>query len=263
MRYLSSFYWQQEEPAATSLVLQQFVYRRGKTPGLFACLCTDRQMGQGAENAPNAYLAERLSYWFQTEGRELFRRDKNEECMETRQRLARVIAQADEDLERHRLHKTEPHKDYAYVRDEICRKPDLIGLLSMGERFLLFNRGEQNAYLLNRRFERVHCRCLTGQEKPGMGENLQEAEQKPGIGESLQLLSGEMETGIGLLLATEDFSRKLSRNQLEECLSVKEMERTENVKGRLRELGEEAARKGGQHMGTVLLLTRGGREYGV
>lgn len=291
MRYLSSFYWQQEEPAATSLVLQQFVHRKGKEPGMFACICTDRRAaedirktaenagqsaedmwqsaenaGQSVENTGNAYLAERLTYWFQTEGRELFRMDKSEEVMETRKRLVEVIAQADEDWERYCF-----HKGYAHEGDAICLKPDLIGLISAGERFLLFYRGKQGAYLLNRRFERVHCRCLTGQDETEEGKKLPKTEKKvlksegkmQKMSEELQLFSGEMEPGIGLLLATEDFSKKLEKRQLEECLSVKEMERTENVKGRLRELGEEAARKGGHHMGAVLLLTRGGKEYGV
>ncbi len=32
MQYQSSYYWQQEVPAQTSLVVQQLMYRKGKIP---------------------------------------------------------------------------------------------------------------------------------------------------------------------------------------------------------------------------------------
>lgn len=325
MRYLSSFYWQQEEPALTSLALQQLVYRRRREPGIFACICTDRGMGQngkillgmrqkermfsGAEQnrertsegtqdlreyihaavTGNAYLSQRLTYWFQTEGRDLFRRDRSGESVETRERLKRVIAQADGDWERY-LVKADPNKE-GKKAGKVCRKPDLIGLLGAGERFLLFSRGKQRAYLLNRRFERVHCSLLVGEDPEqddDMGQQAAEwrreaeqdrweyamereaemdSRQMTGAEHAqegrLQLLGGGMEPGIALLLATEEFAGKLSVSQMEQCLSVKELEKTENVRGRLRELGEEAARNGGHHLGAVLLMTRRGKEDGI
>ena len=236
MKYLSSYYWQQEEPAATSLVLQHFVYRKGRQPGIFACICTVSSWKEGGSNVSNAYFAERLTCWFQEEGRELFRMDHSELFTKTRERLEQVISQIDEDL-----------TSYASrIGQNGSPAPDIVGLLGMGERFLLFFRGEQKAYLLNKRFEHVHCKCLTESEKKGV----------------LQIISGEMEKGIGILLTTKGFPENLSVRQMEECLSVKELGRTENVKGRLRELGEEAARQGGRHLGAVLLLTGKGGNYG-
>ena len=226
MKYLSSYYWQQEEPAETSLVLQHFVYRKGKLPGLFACICTG-----------SAYFTEQLTYWFQTEGRELLRLDSSPDLDKTKAKIQQIISRIDSDL-----------AEFASCKKiEACKNTHFIGMLSIGKRFLIFSRGELRAYLLNRRFERVHCKCLTPQK-----EN-----------EELQIMSGDMETGIGLLLSTRSFAQNLEREQIKTCLSVKELTRTENVKGRLRELGEEAARQGGRHMGAILLLTCGGKEYGV
>lgn len=236
MKYLTSYYWQQEEPAATSLVLQHFVYRKGRQPGIFACICTVSSWKEGGSNVSNAYFAERLTCWFQEEGRALFRMDHSELFTKTRERLEQVISQIDKDLMNHAV----------LAGQDGSPTLDIVGLLGMGERFLLFFRGEQKGYLLNKRFEHVHCKCLTESEEKG----------------KLHMISGEMEKGIGVLLVTKEFPENLSVRQMEECLSVKELEKTENVRGRLRELGEEAVRQGGHHLGAVLLLTGKGGNYG-
>lgn len=235
MKYLTTYYWQQEETSATSLVLQQFVFRKDGQHGIFACICTARVWEEDEERAcaEKNYFAKQLTDWFQREGRKLFYEDNSEEFVRTKKKMERVIARTDSEMAKYAAHRT---SDY--------EPPHFIILLGVGGRFLLFCRGAQKAYLLNRRFEHVHCKCLTEQEKR----------------EDLQIISGEMECGIGLLLATEDFVERVTAQQLKECLSVKELARTANRKGRLRELGEEAARQGGRHMGAILLLTDVGKE---
>lgn len=230
MEYLSSFYWQQESPAETSLVLQHFVYRKGKKPGLFTCICTEQVREETGEVPGNVFFLNGLHHWFQGEGRKQFLKEKGESASETGIRLERLLEQLDREWGVYLESKCQTSK----------RQPDLIGLICQDERFLLFYRGDKvKAYLMNKRFGRTHCKCLTEQESIS----------------KLQIAEGRMESGIAVLIATAEYSGSLSEKQLKECLSVQEMTRTENVKARLRELGEEAVRQGGRHMGAVLVLT--------
>lgn len=230
MEYLSSFYWQQESPAETSLVLQHFVYRKGKKPGLFACICTEK-VQEGTGEAPgHVFFLNGIHHWFQDEGRKLFQKEKGESVSETGIRLEQLLEQLDREWGVYLESKCQTSK----------RQPDLIGLICQEDRFLLFNRGEKvKAYLMNKHFGRTHCKCLTNQETVS----------------KLQIVEGRMEPGVAVLIATAEYCGSLSEKQLKECLSVQEMTRTENVKARLRELGEEAVRQGGRHMGAVLVLT--------
>ena len=230
MEYLSSFYWQQESPAWTSLVLQHFVYRKGKKTGLFTCICTEQEQEGTGEVPGHVFFLNGLHHWFQAEGRKLFLKEKGERASETGIQLEQLLEQLD--------------REWGVYLESKCqasrRRPDLIGLICQEERYLLFYRGGKvKAYMMNKCFGRTHCKCLTNQEAVS----------------KLQIAEGRMEPGIAVLIATAEYCGSLSEKQLKECLSVQEMTRTENVKARLRELGEEAVRQGGRHMGAVLVLT--------
>lgn len=230
MQYLSTYYWQQEEHARTSLMLQQLMYRKGKVPVLFACICTDTKEG---ESLGNVYYAEQLTEWFQNEGRELLLRSRGENSSVIEMAFRQKLLQTDCEFREYMRHNWLTNYDMA-EKAAIA----VISLLCIGDSFLLFQRGRVGAYLLNTRLGHAHCKKLTVSDS-----------------QDYVILSGEMEKNIGLLLVTEDFESKLSRQQLEECLSVTESLSPQRYRRRLEELGEEAGRQGGRHMGAVLLVT--------
>lgn len=221
MKYLTSYYWQQEEKSRTSLVLQHLVYRWGKVPVLFACLCS------AEEEREHSYFAEQLSAWFQNTGRELLMTNRENEAQIIAQIYA-VIAQIDKEL-----------ADNRQIRHDISKaKLSVAGILCVADCYFFFYRGRIKAYLLNERFGRASCRKITE-------ENCEE----------LQILSGTMEKNIGLLLATEDFGKGLSEVQIRECLAVKALTGTRTCERHLQELGQVSEENGGRHMGAVLLVT--------
>lgn len=226
MQYLSSYYWQEEVPALTSLVLQQLVHRKKNEPFLFSCIAVGELQGKGLYNA---HFVEQMTEWFRTEGRKLLFGRKQNQFEEIERELRKEIMRVDEELS-------------AYVRAkglEEVKRISVIGLLCVRNRFWLFQRGETRAYLLNAKFDRANCRSLLGTDN-----------------KQLTIQSGMMEPGIGLLLATEDFVAKLSKGQLEECLSVRELQGVSGIHRRLAELGAQARQEGARNMGAVLLVTK-------
>lgn len=216
MQYLSSYYWQQEESARTCLILQQLIHRKGKVPVLFSCICTDTQ---GGAHEGNVYFVEQLTEWFRTKGQELLWKSRKENFTA----IEKAFLQKTDQIER----------EYVALKELSA-----IGLLCIEDYFLLFQWGNTGAYLLNTGFNHSHCKTLVAQGNT-----------------EITVQSGKMEKNIGILLVSEDFCNKLSKQQLEECLSVKEIHTSQKCARRLEELGREAERKGGRHMGAVFLVT--------
>lgn len=111
--------------------------------------------------------------------------------------------------------------------------------LCVGELFFLWGRGKQKIWLLNTRFGKPHRRALFSEEEQNDGE----------------MLSGALEHGVGILLATKEFGEGIGTEQLNACLAVKELDRESKVEKRLKELGEESERKGKEHVAAVLVVT--------
>ncbi len=151
---------------------------------------------------------------------------KQQEVSKIESILRVKLAEMDEQFAEYFLHK----------KQGVRERPSCVGLLCVNNRFWMFYRGKIKIYLVNDRFGRAHCKCMT---------ETNQAEWT--------FMSGEMESNIGLLLATEDFGKKISKQQMEACLIIKEI--AKKGKQRLRELGEAAERQGGKHMGAVLLVT--------
>lgn len=236
MKYLTSYYWQQEEKSLTSLVLQHLVYRRRKVPVLFACLCSVE------EEWGNSYFAEQLVSWFQNKGRKLLVANGDNEKKIIAQ-LHTVIGQIDEELKENGKYNHDDSKSFVSVA----------GVLCMADYYLLFYRGNQKVYLLNYRFGQANCKQISQSGS-----------------EQLQIISGRMEKNIGLLLATNDWGRGITEEQIKECLAVKTLtgknqeEKTLTRKvlspmptgeRRLQELGQVSVQNGGRNMGAVLLVT--------
>lgn len=225
MQYLSSYYWQEEVPALTSLVLQQLVHRKKNEPFLFSCITVGAPQGKGLYNA---HFVEQMTEWFRTEGRKLLLGRKQHQFEEIERELCKKIVQIDGEL-----------SAYARAKCEEEKQISVIGLLCVRNRFWLFQRGETKAYLLNIKFDRANCRSLLRTDN-----------------KQLTIQSGMMEANIGLLLTTEEFAAKLSKEQLGECLSVREIRGISSLHRRLAELGAQAMQNGARNMGAVLLVTK-------
>lgn len=111
--------------------------------------------------------------------------------------------------------------------------------LAVGSTFFLWAKGQQKVWLLNTRFGKAHHRALFSEEVLERGE----------------MISGQMENGVGLLLATEAFGEGISPGQLDSCLAIKELNREKRLEKRLKELGDEGKRKGNGHGAAVLVVT--------
>lgn len=112
-------------------------------------------------------------------------------------------------------------------------------LLCAGDSFFLWRKGTQKIWLLNTRFGKPHSRMLLAEDEQGDGE----------------MLSGEFESGVGILLATHGFGEGIVDEQLNACLAVKELDKENKIEKRLKELGEESERKGKKHVAAVLVVT--------
>ncbi|MBE5882994.1 MAG: hypothetical protein E7291_01000 [Lachnospiraceae bacterium] len=225
MQYLSCYYWQQEKPARTSLVLQQFMSRRSKLPILFSCICTAENSERGIENE---YYARQLTDWFRYQGMEVLRK-RRESSGELEGLLRQQFARIDGEL-----------AEYSGRGiSEQAKEVSVVGLVCIGEQFWLFQRGRVSGCLLNDRFGKSHCTYLTNKT----------------VGE-FRFLTGAMETNIGLLIVTESLAERLSKQQVEACLEINELTSAGKGKCRLQELSYEAEKCGGSHMGAVLLVTR-------
>ncbi|MCM1303715.1 MAG: hypothetical protein NC305_09090 [Lachnospiraceae bacterium] len=116
----------------------------------------------------------------------------------------------------------------------------MAGILCAGESFLLFAEGKVKISL-----------CNIGFGRPSLHEI------RAGDGERrMRMLRGSMEPGIGILLASENFYDHIPRSDMQDCLSVKDINDSGQTRKRIRELGEMAEQRGGRGMGALLLEVR-------
>ena len=109
-------------------------------------------------------------------------------------------------------------------------------ILCVGEYFALWSSHGQQVYLLNTGFGRSRIRLLAR----GQGE---------------QFLCGRLQKGVGILVPAEGIGLRLGSEELAQCLKVKELHDEERLEKRLREIGIEAARRGAEHVSTMLVMT--------
>lgn len=132
---------------------------------------------------------------------------------------------------------------WLYRCQESCIVPTdfwTAGILCIGESFLIFTEGEVKITLCNIGFGRPLLHEI--------GENDRERR--------MQIQMGSMEVGIGILLASESFYRNVPRADMQNCLSVKEINDSRQTQKRIRELGGMAEKRGGRGMGALLLEFR-------
>ena len=198
-------YWQGAENHS-ALLLQHYCYR--KVPFCFLALCAGGNESQGRAGA---YLTGQLLRWFRGLP---FRR------------LAR-----------------DPERSISVLERGKNRQP-VSGIFCVDDCFLLFSRGGQKIFLLNRDMGRGSVRCLSDVTEKGTS-----AAGLPGMRQ------GILQRDVGILLATDTFCRFLADSDIRECLYVDELEDESRIRRRLYELGQRCETLGGRDMAAGIVLS--------
>ncbi len=229
MEYISAYYWQEGENAA-SLLLKQCRYQ--DIPLFFACVCPGED---DREQTAGGYLARRLSEWFC--GMDFHRAVKEGDLFLRRQavRLENLVCEADRELSEAGLN---TFADTGREPNPKGGSPGCGGILCIGQECLLFGRGDVQIRLLN---------CRMGRPN---GEMLLSG------GQQLCVRQAVMEADIGVLLAAGAFGEAVRDTTPEEGLSAGEVLTQRQAERHLRELGEAGERAGGRNMAAVLFYLR-------
>ena len=108
-------------------------------------------------------------------------------------------------------------------------------LLCRGKYFFAWNRGNTKVCLLNNRFGRNQCRSLLGKQEEGC-------------------IGGILESGVGLLLTTDNFRDGISRELLAKCLTMNTTISQKAAEKKLQELGNKMEKEGGTHLAAMLIV---------
>lgn len=152
MQYLTTYYWQQGEHNATSLVLQQVYLKKTKTPMVLACICTDTTVGDRGRR-----FAIGLTDWFYATGLPL--------CDRGGKKVEKALSDS---LER-----------YLAKNDLQSR---MAGVLCVGHSLWMFRQGGQEICLLNTRNLRPNCRDMGTEEKEADRISFQRGSIERGVG---------------------------------------------------------------------------------
>lgn len=215
MEFLSACYWQQGKNRS-SLLLQQ--YACGGTVVYFACVC----MGRDEDGRVSGYMTGRLLRWFRNLSLRRLVKSTEKQMKAARKSLEEVVERTDRELVSAGL-------------SEAGQDADLAGLLCVGERFFLFYRGRQRIWLINTSFGRAHTDRI-GKDS-----------------ETLCVEEGILEPDVGLLLAVGKEGFLIEERMMGEGLFVREVLTEEQMERHLRELAEEAVRRGESDMAAVFL----------
>lgn len=226
MKLYTAVYWQALQNNC-ALLLQQYQYKN--IPICFFVLCAGEDETQGKAGA---YLTGQLLQWFRSMPFKRLARNPDEYLPSLEENLEDFLDQLDEELISGGL-----------VSE---RQPSPIsGIFCVDDRFLLFSRGEQKIFFLNKNFGRGHVQCLTDELK---------SEKK--ADSSLNIRQGILQRDVGLLFVTDTFRRQLTDREIRECLYVDELYGENRMQRRLRELGARGEALGGRDMAAGMLITR-------
>lgn len=247
MELMTGYYRQKED--STALLLQQYVCRG--VPVCLGCICGGE--GREAGIAGGLFTGRLL---------EEFRGFRLLKAVEKREKfLGRMERQLYESRKR-------------------CGAPGdfwIAGILCIGERFLLFSEGAARIVLCNAGFGRPALQEIMGggiMGGSGMGGGIlegsgmaREAMGGGGMGgdnmgrdggerRQLQTKWGSMEMEIGILLASESIFGAVPREDMQNCLWVKNIRDSRQTQKRVQELGRAARRRNDREMGAMLLEVR-------
>lgn len=219
MKFLTSFYWQEQENE-TSLVLQQICVKKGRDSLLLACVCDSRDF--------SGQLVDLL----------------HEEILSNYARRGSV----DWGVFLTQLQEMEAKEEKTGADAGFS----CAGMLCLGSEFLLFGRGRQRVYLFNKGFKKSRMKKLMG---AGSDICKEEGRKRTGEKNTLEIHQGIMESGISILLATEPFYARLTEQMLLDCLG-EDIRNEQQASLHLKELGEFSQGRGGQNLGAVLIHTQ-------
>lgn len=224
MQYVSGVYWRRGRAAGINqdaVVLQQVLTGRGRV--LMAAVCGGMGELSFAEQA-SGYVADQLREWFYGELLCLIRRKK---------RLW-VIRRS---LDRHIFHMQRQLGRYA-AKEEVSLGTTMTALVLWEGTWLLWHLGDSRAYRLRRgRTEQLTIDHLRGAEE-GMKCVGSFGCFAPQHG------MGLLRKREGILLCTDGFRRRVSKQELGDVLRLREPVGEEQVGRRLKEIGGVCMERG-------------------
>lgn len=225
MKYCSTYLWERGVNHAchpVSLVLQQVEVRKQSV--LFACVCHGAVEGHATDNPEvlsmecSGYFTENLVEWFHREGLKMLERKRSEVELE---RVLQGELVAIQNATKKYMGKKEHKIELEFA-----------GIWLVDYKFVLFSKGEIFVYLLNRKFNRKHMRCIAG---------------KKGL---MELKSGVLQKRLGLLLCTKEFLEGKEKGEFSEVLLADGEISEERMYRHLKELWRENGSVGAIFMRT-------------
>lgn len=229
--HIQTSYYFQPGINHSALLLQH--YQVDTVPLCFACICPAENVAGGRAAG---YFTEQILHWFRDLPWRKLSKAPEENLLRTEAKLQRVIERTMDELTSSNLLTAKESFSFA-------------GIFCIDEHFLLFCQGSPEVYLLNRNLGRGALQCIS--------EKLSSSAD-----ESTAFHYGLLQTDIGLLLATGTFSTNLDRQELRDCLYVKEVQTQDRARRHLHELGYMSEARGSCHMGAILIQTMAGEEKG-
>lgn len=226
MNLFTTTYWQAAQNHS-ALLLQQYQYRH--TPICLITVCAGCDEAQGKAGA---YLTGHLLQWFRVLSFKQLARNPDRCLLDLESSLQDTVQRLYDDLVSCGLMSMEASLP-------------LSGILCADDHFLIFTRGKQHIYLLNKGFGQSRMQDLS-----------KELTGAQSYASDLILSQGKLQRDVGLLFGTDTFHRLLTDNEIRECLYVDELCGPEQVQRHLQELGHRAEAQGGRDMAAALLLTR-------
>ncbi len=213
MKCLTGYVWQapqiayegQELRRESSILLQQISY--GKCNVVLACVCSG---GVGG-----GYVTGGLKTWLVKRGKDLFMKKVEENVV--KKELERELRQLCKEAGRY------------YDRQKECetRQIHLSGILIADQECWLMQNGESNILLLNRKFQRTHCKRI---ESESSG--------------SVQVTEAGIQKCVGVVLESNTFLRYVPEEAIAQCLAPQDIHKEEQIDRRLAELAQESRRRG-------------------
>lgn len=216
MQFFATDYWQQGKNAS-ALLLQQYVCEG--IPVHFSCVCRGMDGGDRA----GGYMTGQLLQWFRRLNLKRLVRGTEKTMEKIEGSLQRTILRADDEL--------------ADAGAADGQRTSLAGIFCVGEDFLLYCRGGQKIHLINTGFGRVHMKRLGAE------------------GGELCVQRGILQPDIGLLLTADTFWEHVTEQMAKEGLFVGEVVTEGQMDRHLKELGEEARRRGGRDLAAIFVRT--------
>ncbi|MBR1930446.1 MAG: hypothetical protein IJ833_03085 [Lachnospiraceae bacterium] len=205
MNYLTTYYWQHSKTQDSGLLLQQLKGKRNEQSVLLAVVCQVQDCPSATE-----YVLTKLLDWFRRTGLKACKKRGENGYERLQSALKNIVTDVIDDVS----------------KIGAKEKLNMTGLLCVEEKLWCFGWGKSHCYLLQTRFNRSCIRRLDEIQKGWMR-------------------CGDVQEGIGVVIGTAPFFATLRREELEQCLAVRELYTEKQMEKRLQELGTVAAERSG------------------